>query len=61
LKPTVDAFWADVETARVDPSFLAPLLAPLKKKEEACAIQLNITRQPEQEEQEEVCAIRLPV
>jgi hypothetical protein len=64
LKPTVDAFWADVETARTDPSFLAPLLAPLKKKEEACAIQLNIPRQPEEQqtqEQEEACAIRLPV
>lgn len=59
LKPTVDAFWVDVETARSDPSFLAPLLAPLKKKEEACAIQLNI--QGPQEEQEEVCAIRLPL
>jgi len=62
LKPTVDAFWIDVEKARTDPSFLAPLLAPLKKKEEACAIQLNIPRQQEeQEEQEEACAIRLPV
>jgi hypothetical protein len=63
LKPTVDAFWADVETARTDPSFLAPLLAPIKKKEEACAIQLNIPRQQEhqEEQQEEVCAIRLPV
>ena len=64
LKPMVDAFWVDVETARTDPSFLAPLLAPLKKKEEACAIQLNIPRQPEeqqpQEQQEEACAIRLP-
>lgn len=63
LKPTVDAFWVDVETARVDPSFLAPLLAPLKKKEEACAIQLNILKQQgqEEQEQEEACAIRLPV
>ena len=64
LKPAVDAFWADVEKARVDPSFLAPLLAPLKKKEEACAIQLNIPRQQEQEQQEqqeEACAIRLPM
>ena len=64
LKPTVDAFWVDVETARTDPSFLAPLLAPLKKKEEVCAIQLNIPRQQEQEqqeEQEEACAIRLQV
>ena len=64
LKPAVDAFWVDVEKARVDPSFLAPLLAPLKKKEEACAIQLNIPGpqepQEEQEEQEEACAIRLP-
>jgi len=66
LKPMVDAFWADVERARIDPSFLAPLLAPLKKKEEACAIQLNILKQQgqgqeEQEQQEEVCAIRLPM
>ena len=63
LKPMVDAFWVDVETARTDPSFLAPLLAPLKKKEEACAIQLNIPGQQQQpqEEQEEACAIRLPV
>lgn len=67
LKPTVDAFWVDVEKARTDPSFLAPLLAPLKKKEEVCAIQLKIPGQPEeqeqqpQEQQEEACAIRLPV
>jgi hypothetical protein len=59
LKPAVDAFWVDVEKARVDPSFLAPLLAPLKKKEEACAIQLKSPAP--QEQQEDVCAIRLPV
>ena len=61
LKPMVDSFWADVEKARTDPSFLAPLLAPIKKKEEACAIQLKVPGQPEQqpEQQEEACAIRL--
>ena len=58
LKPAVDAFWVDVEKARVDPSFLAPLLAPIKKKEEACAIQLKSPAP--QEQQEDVCAIRLP-
>jgi len=57
LKPTVDAFWVDVEKARTDPSFLAPLLAPIKKKEEACAIQLQ---QSQYHREEEVCAIQLP-
>ena len=58
LKPTVDAFWVDVEKARVDPSFLAPLLAPIKKKEEVCAIQL---KQATERVEEEGCAIQLPM
>ena len=58
LKPMVDAFWVDVEKARVDPSFLAPLLAPIKKKEEVCAIQL---KQATERVEEEGCAIQLPM
>jgi len=39
-KPAMDAFWEDVEKARVDPSFLDEHLKKKEKAEEVCLIRL---------------------
>ena len=59
-KPVIDAFWTDVERARIDASFLEE---HLKKREPKCGIRLNSatsSKEDTTDAPEEACAIVLP-